>query len=100
VSASLHSPASACRRSEPPCEEMVELLETMVSVDCEWLQLSLEEEGSRLRVLRSEKRVRERTEAGLDDTRLQRLSVRTLLLVRATTSTIGGRMALGMILDM
>ncbi|XP_043388370.1 translation initiation factor IF-2-like [Chelonia mydas] len=79
---------------------MVELSDTMVSVDWEWLQLSLEEECSRLRPPGSEKRARERTEAGLEETRLQRLSVRTLLLLSAMTSTMGGRTALGMILDM
>lgn len=90
------------RPSEPPLEERVEPSDTMVSEDWEWLQLSLEEEGWRLRGLGLEaekKRPSERTEAGLAESRLQRLSVRRLQRPRATTSTVGGSTACGISFD-
>lgn len=90
------------RPSEPPCEESVEPSDTMVSEDCEWLQVSLEEEGWRLRghgLEAEEKRPSEWTEAGLAVSRLWRLRVRTLRQPRATTSTVGGSTACGMSLD-
>lgn len=93
----------SARSSEPPCDDSVDPSDTIVSVDCEWLQLSLEEEACRLRGRQEEedeeKRPKERTEAGLADRRLQRLRVRTLRRLKATTSTVGGRTALGMILE-
>lgn len=91
------------RSSEPPWDDSVDPSDTIVSVDCEWLQLSLEEEAWRLRGRQEEeeeeKRPRERTEAGLADIRLQRLRVRRLQRLRATTSTVGGKTAFGMILE-
>lgn len=64
--------------------------------------MSLEEEGWRLRgcgLEAEEKRPRERTEAGLAESRLQRLSVRRLQRPRATTSTVGGSTACGISFD-
>lgn len=90
------------RPPEPPWEESVEPSETMVSEDCEWLQVSLEEDGWRLRghgLEAEEKRPREWTEAGLAVSRLWRLRVRTLRRSSATTSTVGGSTAWGMSLD-
>lgn len=90
------------RPSEPPFEDKVEPSDTMVSEDWEWLQVSLEEDGWRLRgrgLEAEEKRPSERTEAGLADSRLQRLSVRRLQRPRATTSTVGGRTACGISFD-
>lgn len=64
--------------------------------------MSLEEEGWRLRgcgLEAEEKRPSERTEAGLAESRLQRLSVRRLRRPRATTSTVGGSTACGISFD-
>lgn len=64
--------------------------------------MSLDEEALRLRgrgLEAEEKRPRERTEAGLAESRLQRLRVRRLLRPRATTSTVGGSTACGISFD-